>query len=401
MGLRRALALRRSVDELATAGLQVTIGGGDVAQVAHLPAEVAQAFGINTDTESIDRRTAMTIPAVRRGRQVIAGTIGGLPLYAHRGENAERVERSLFDQPDPNTTRQHVLTWLVDDLLFYGIAWWYVTETDATGYPTHVWRIPPTATRIDLNTGRVWVNGQEVPDDRLIRFDGPDEGVLVHGARTLRTTIALEEAVRRFARLDVPLGALRLRDGASELDGRPGTADDGSGRSQIEQLLDEWELARASRTTAYLNGALDYNVYALDAQRTQLAEARQHQAAEVARLLNLPPRYVNAPQASGMTYTSTESDRRDLHLTLEPYLLAVEQRLTMPDVTPRGQVARFDLTGLLRGDTLTALQAAEIGVRIGALQPVEVRREVLGKSGPAVAPTTAAGPALRPVPREA
>lgn len=366
--LARAVASGSTALELPPLDTAATalLGGGDVAQVAHMPAEVAAAFGINAQTDRVDRGEAMTIPAVRRGRMVVAGTIGALPLVAVRG--GDRVERPVLEHPDPNTTRQHVLTWTVDDLIFYGVAWWRVTSRDGQDYPLTVERVAPARLRVDLTAGVVYVDDRVVPDRDLVRFDGPDEGVLAHGGRTLRTCLVLEAAVRRFARLDVPLGILRLAEGAAELT-----------RDEVDALLDEWEHARATRSTAFLNRAVDYSAVQFDAQRVQLAEARQYQSAEVARLLNLPPRYVNAPQASGMTYSNLESERRDLvDTTLAPFLAALEQRLSLGDVTPRGTRVRVDTTALLRGDTTSSVAVGESALRSGVMTPAEVRERFLG-----------------------
>ena len=103
-------------------------------QVASLPQEIAQAFGINTDVDFVTRKQAMTIPAVRQGRNVIAGKIGTAPLVCTRvraGSAPERVDRPFFNQPDPNCTRAALLTWTVDDLIFYGVSYWIITGRDA------------------------------------------------------------------------------------------------------------------------------------------------------------------------------------------------------------------------------------------------------------------------------
>lgn len=388
MGIRGALRLARATYDLPDYSAVTLGGGGDVAQVADLPPEIAVAFGLSPDGDTVNRADAMTIPAVRRGRQVIAGTIGTLPLVAHRTDadgNVDAVERQLLEQPDPNTTRQHVLTWTVDDLLFYGISWWVVTERDATGYPIRARRVAPWEVTCDLVAGTVYVNGQKVADRDVIRFDGPDEGVIRNGGRTLKTCLLLEQAVRRFATLDVPLGLLRPAEGAQPLT-----------EEEVSDLLDAWADARRKRTTGYLNRAVEYEQTQFNAEQVQLADSRMYQAAEIARLLNLPPRYVNAPQASGMTYANAEAERRDLVDTMGPYLAAIEQRLSLGDVTPRGQVVRFDLTQLVRGTTLDVLQAAEIGIRLGVLEPKEVRTDYLGRAPKDItppAPTPAEVPA--------
>jgi phage portal protein BeeE len=330
---------------------------------------VAAAFGLSTGSTSVTRTEAMTVPAVRRGRAVIAGTLGTMPLVAYRGDQLERVPRSLLEQPNPNTTRQHVLTWTVDDLIFHGISWWRVTDRDPEGYPRQVERLARDRVTLDVNTGRVWVDGQPADDRDLIRFDGPDEGVLVYGGRTLRTCLMLEDAVRRNADGLPPLDLLTLEEGAAEL--LP---------EEITALLDEWQQARRDRSTAFMNRAIKHQSVGYDAEAAGLADARLFQAGEVARLLNLPPRYVNAPSATGMTYTNVQAERLELvDLSLAPYLTAVEQRLSMADVTPRGQRVLVDLTAFLRGDQKTALEAAKTAVEIGATTADEVRADVYNR----------------------
>jgi phage portal protein BeeE len=369
---------------LAQSSLALLGGSSDVAQVSDLPPAVAQAFGLHV--ERVDRAAAMRRPVIRRARAVICQTIGSQPLVAHRREPDGHVvdvtaERQLLRQPDPNTTLQHVLTWTVDDLLFYGVAWWRVLARDDRGFPTRAERL--TRERLFLDAGRrqLHVDGEPVADRDVLRFDGPDEGLLAYGGDVLRTSQLLDEAVRKFATLDVPLGALKLAEGATELSTLPGSAGDGSDRSEVDALLDAWEDARRTRTTAYLNRAIDYQTYQLDAQRTQLAEGRQQQRIDEANLANVPPRLVNAPSASTMTYSNALAERADLvDTTLAGFVVAVEQRLSMPDVTPRGTAVRFDLSRYLHGDPLSALQAADVAVRLGALTPTEVRTDVLGRT---------------------
>lgn len=378
------------VVEHATASTVLLGGGGDVAQVAGLPESVAAAFGLSVG-EVIDRTTAMRIPAVRRARQVVCGIIGAQPLIAHRYNLDGSVtdvttdpERALLRQPDPNTTLQYQLTWTVDDLFFYGVSWWLVIDRDPQGFPRRATRLDRSRVSIDLARGRVCVDGIERADRDVIRFDGPDEGVLEYGGPTLTTTKMLDDAVRNFARLDVPLGALKLAEGAKELSNAPNTAfpdDPDDDRSQVDYLLDCWEDARRRRTTAFLNRAVDYQTYQLDAEAVQLAEGRQQQRIDIANLCNVPPRVVNAPSADSMTYSTTQAERADLvDTSLSGYLAAIEQRLSLGDVTPRGTLVRVDLSRFLQGDPKTALEAAGLAVQLQAMTPAEVRTDVLGRT---------------------
>lgn len=352
----------------------VTLGGGDVASIAHLGPEVAAAFGINLSTDTITRREAMTVPSVRRARNLIAGTIGTLPLVGVRtlpSGDEQVVDRPLLRQPDPNTTPQFVLTWTIDDLLFHGVAWWQVMARDFSGFPIAARRIPRERLNVNIADGVIRVDGRIVPNADMIRFDGPDEGILRTSARELWTCVVLSQAARRFAKTPMPTGIFTPVEGAPELT-----------PAKVAEILAEWEAARERGSTGYVNRALNWREVTFDPDKLQLTESRAFMAAEVARIFNLPPRYVNAPSGDSLTYSTVEADRRELlDLSLAPYVTAIDQRLSLDDLTPRGQLVRIDTLKLLRGDTKTALETAEIADRLGVAGKREIRNDFLGRPG--------------------
>lgn len=353
--------------DVAAAAYTLPSWSGDVAQVASLPSEIAEAFGIYTGTDRVTRKQAMAIPAVRRGRQVIAGTIGGAGLVATRRRGTtppERVTLPLLTQLNPNVTNAWMLTWTVDTLLFYGVAWWLVTARDQLGYPTSVVWVQPYRVQVS-HDGKVLVDNQPTPDRDLIRFDGPDEGLLVHSSRAIITYTALEDAVRKFARLDVPLGWFEDTECSLEA-------------TERQVLLDSWETARRARTTGYIPRGLKYVPNGATPGAMQLTEARGFQAAEIARALNLPAVYVNAPSGDSLTYATTESNRRELSdITLSPFTAAIGQRLSMPDVTPNGTTISVDLARFLRGDLRQILDAGAVAIASGQMTVDEIRDQWL------------------------
>lgn len=357
--------------EAATAGLYALPSwqAGDKAQAASLPPGIAEAFGISTSTERVDRKQAMCVPAVRRGRQIIAGTLGAAPLIAtrKRGDKApERVARQLLSQPDPDVTAGFTMTWTIDDLLFYGVSWWLVTERGIDNFPSRAQRLHPSRMRIDTASGKIYVDGKETLDKDLIRFDGPDEGILEYGSRALKTSILLENAVRNYARLDIPLGLIQDEDGSLT-------------PTEVQEMLDSWEAARVARSTGYLPSGLKYINPNFNAEQLQLGQARGFQAQEIARLMNLPASYINAPTNDSLTYSTTESNRRELvDMTFAPYKGAIEQRLSMPDVTPAGTNVQFDLGMFLRGDIKSVIDTGAAAVNAGLMTVDEVRTEWLG-----------------------
>ncbi len=335
----------------ALAGQLVTIGGGDVAQVSSLPAEVAAAFGINTATSTVTRSQAMSIPAVSQGRDAIAGVIGTFPLIdLSRGGQLVDDTRPLLAQPDPDAPAPYTLAWTVDDLMFYGIAWWHVTSRDRTGYPSRAPRVHPNRVRVDASAGRVYLDGKHIDDSELIRFDALTEGLLTRGKLALRTALLLEAAAARYAVADRPQDI--LEDTRTQ---GPWLED-----TEVTTLLDAWEAGRAARRTAYLPPSLKYSeTKGWSAAELQLVEARQQSARDIARLLNLDSDAVNAPSASGMTYQNAVERRRSrLDTALRLYMAPIVSRLSMGDVTPAGHRVNFDTAQWLLGDDASRVALA-------------------------------------------
>lgn len=378
--LREALGLSGAL-ALAEATTTVPVGTAATSEgtVRELDPVAAAAFGISAEGARVSRAAAMRVPSVRRGRNLICGTIGTLPLTGARTDPGDGttapVDRSsstarLLRQLNPDTTPAYTLTWLVDDLLFRGLAWWRVTDRDATRYPVAVERLAHERVMVEHVGRRVYVDGKLADPGDLVRFDGPDEGLLTDDGAgpTVRLALALQAAAKRQADDDWSGLVLRLAEGANELSD-----------TQITDMLDAWEDARRSRSTAYLNRAVDPEKISVGAAERQLNELAQLCSSEIARLLNLPASRIGAPQGSGMTYTNTESDRRDLvDTTLAPYLTAIAQRLSMPDVTPTGTAVSFDLTGYLRGTTSELVNAGAAAVAAGLASRAEVRTRWLG-----------------------
>lgn len=321
------------------------------------------------------------VPAVAQGLQVIAGTIGTLPIARYRGREPLDVG-TLLAQPDPEEPREATLTRLVEDLVLFPVAYLVVLERGADGFPLHARFYPnelvepvdpprdisdpvgfgvPRQYRIGVGSG-VTVDARDV-----LRFPAHWPGLLTVGARSLTTAALLEQAAQRFARIDLPAGELH-NEGA---DLPP---------AKVSELLDTWERARQTHGVGYTNALINFRALSWDAAQLQLVEARRFVTSEIARMLNLPSRYVNAPAESSMTYANVESERRDLvDLSLRPYLAAVERRLSMDDVCPHGTRAVFDLDAFYRGDLST--RGAYYTQALNGPTPWMIRDEVRAREG--------------------
>jgi phage portal protein BeeE len=90
-------------------------------------------------------------------------------------------------------------------------------------------------------------------------------------------------------------------------------------------------------------------------------EAIQNLATEIARLCNVPAIYVSADQNSSYTYNNVQDERKQfLQLSLQPFISAIEDRLSMDDITARGNVVKFDIDkNFLRTDPMQELAVIE------------------------------------------
>ncbi len=78
-----------------------------------------------------------------------------------------------------------------------------------------------------------------------------------------------------------------------------------------------------------------------------------------------------------MTYANVQDERKQLiSLALQPFITAIESRLSMDDITNSQNYVRFAIDDtFLRADTMTRLAAIEKMIQIGLIS-VEQAREM-------------------------
>ena len=326
------------------------------------------------NTFRVERSDAMQVPAVARARNIIAGTIASLGLNSYNEITGAKIEgRSILKQPDPALQFITTMAWTVEDILFHGRAIWQVLEiSPEDNRPTQARRIDPTRVtfNLDLYTQEIisgfYIDGTLVPVTgvgSVIMFSGIDEGILNRGGRTISTALKLEEAVQRMA--SEPNPTMVIKNTGVDLP-----------PEQVSNLLAQWKQARATRSTAYLSGPLDVTTFGYDAGQMQLTENRLNTAAEIARMCNIPAWYINAESASA-TYSNVSQERRSLvDFSLKPFMQVISERLSMNDITPRGQVVRFDLDDYLRGNPLEQIEVLTKMLEAGIINVDEAREQM-------------------------
>lgn len=313
--------------------------------------DVAWNLGLDPSNMPLTRAAAMRVPAMARARNLTAGAVASLPLqtyvrdalapeqpywaYGTDGQAGGLTNDQMLRWHLTPQTPYHRMLWTVDDLLFYGESMWIVTARLATGFPSRMLRLPFDSWEVQPDGTVTDNDSQPLPMDDLIWFGGANEGVLCHGAGTLRMAWDLERNAR-----DVALRPLRLevhQTNAAEL--LP---------EERREIVNEVRSAMATNDgILFTNSALELIEHRVDADALQLG-ARNASSLDVARIANMPALMIDATaQGASLEYqTATGRNQEWIDLGLSLYMDPITARLSMDDVVPAGQRAVMDVTDL-------------------------------------------------------
>lgn len=316
----------------------------------------------------MDRQAAMQVPAVARCRNLLAGTVASLDLELYRKSTGKKLQSPLWlDQPDLRQPRSVTMAWTIDSLIFYGESFWRVTSLYAddlrpSGFE---WiannRVTVTTNQYGDQVEYYSVNGVRVPDSgigSLITFQGLTNGILLTGSRTIQSALDVEKAAAVASQ--TPMATTVIKNSGADLP-----------EAQISGLLASWKASRQSRSTAYLTSTLSVENLGFSPKEMLYNDASQFLACQVARLMNVPAFMISAEMNNGssMTYQNILDARKEfVAYSLQPYISAVENRLSMNDVTANGNLVKFAVDDtFLRGDAMDRLNVIEKMLNLGLI----------------------------------
>jgi len=316
---------------------------------------------------NVSRSEAMSVPSIARSASLVKGIIASTPLEVYREATGEEIiPPAWVKQPSPSQPRSVTMAWTVDSLIFYGQAFWQVTSvSELDGRPLSFEWVPNT--RVTYNTDlytefitQYYINGNAVPMSgvgSLVTFQSlGDEGVLIRGGRTIRAAVDLEKATAIAVSTPMPTGVIK---------------NTGADVSEAEALaiLNQFEKSRKNRSTAYFTSTLDYQVSQFSPKDMTYNESAQFMSTQIARMMNVPAWYLSAEMNNSMTYSNVLDERKQfVDLSLRPYYAAIEDRLSMDDITPRGNIVRFCIDDtFLRSNALERLNVIEKMISLGLI----------------------------------
>jgi len=361
-----------------TAAAEVFPDATNLAKVYQLTT-LTGGFDVEGSSEfPVSRALALSVPAVHRGVSLLSTTVAGLPL-SRVDAQGRRVDLGWLDQPEAGRSRYATFTDIATDLILDGAGYLRVHDRHGSGevkrggceyiaIPRIGWVTLPGGVQ------SITIDGKPVDRSDVIGFPGWHQGVRVHGARIIRTAIALEAAARRYADTPMPAQILVNNSGYELSD------------TEIDELIAAYKKSRNSDAVGYVNGGVTPQSVGFDAAQLQLVEARAFTNSQLANLLGVPSHLIagaSSMSGSNLTYQNvTQENRAFVDYGLKPLIRAIESRLSMSDaagmawenqVTPRGTQVRFDLDALLRGNPLERAQLYQILIPLGVLTVDEAR----------------------------
>jgi HK97 family phage portal protein len=311
----------------------------------------------------VSRKDAMSVASVARARNLICGTVASIPLEYYNKRTGEVMAAPRWiNQLSKNQPSFVTLTWCVDSLLFYGVAYLRVTERYAEdGRPSAFeWiansRVTFTTDLEGIMITQYYVDAYPIDMNDIVTIQGFDEGVLERAGRTIQSAIDINKAAAVASA--TPMSSGILKNTGADLP-----------PNEVSGLLAAWKRSRQNNSTAYLTSTLDFQSTQFSPKDMMYNEAIQNLATEIARAMNVPAYYLSADQNSTMTYANVNEERKQFYsLSIEPYIQAIQTRLSMDDISTSGHEVRFAVFDtFLKADPLIELQVIEKLLTLGLI----------------------------------
>ncbi len=338
--------------------------------------------------EAINEDTAIRISAVWACIRVLSESIASLPLEIYKkdkdGNKTLQPKHPLYtllhSQPNKIMTSFMFRETLQTHLCLHGNAYVKIIRNNAMR-PISLEIINPSVVSVKLVEGELYYhlkktayNKDEVihQDDILhlagLSFDGMIGKSPISVARE---NLGLTLAAQTY-------GSAFFGNGAS----LSGVLEHPSSLSKeaAERLAYSWNQkfqgAQQAHKTAVLEEGLKYKAVSIPPEDAQFLETRKFQVTEICRIFRIPNYLVGDLERA--TYSNIEQQSIDFVVyTLRPWLVRWEQELNRKlfKESEKGKLTfKFNIDGLLRGDSKSRAEYYKDLFNVGALSPNDVRR---------------------------
>jgi HK97 family phage portal protein len=324
--------------------------------------------------------TALTVPAFWAGVTFLSRTMAAVPKHVSKKTDAgpERIEGGLetliHEAPNPEWTSFKLWQWFWQQVFTHGRGLIYIERSGSN--IVGLWPMDPTATTIKrtplgkttyIVSGQTYSANEVIDVPFMLKSDGLNHiGPVKAGAETLQMALSMTKyGAKFFAGGGVPPLALEgpLPQGIDAFN---------RAMDQVSRAID---LARQSDKPVFgLPPGHKLTPVAFDPAKGQMTDGRRFVVEEIARLLNLPPVFLQ--DLTHGTFSNTE--QQDLHLVkhlVGQWCEALDQELNLKLFGQRNnnRFVEHNMDGLLRGAILERMQAHGNAVQNAIRTPNEVR----------------------------
>ena len=337
---------------------------------------------VSTSGMPVSEDTALSLSTVKRAVQVLAESVGTMPIKFYGRTESGREERRdhplwdlLHDEPCPDLSPIDFFSTLMANAVLYGNG--YAEIVRAGPQAVQLWPIPSALMTWDPNTdpahpyvynGTVRFAREDIFHIRGLSFDsGPAQRLIDQARESFGFAMALERHGSAFFA------------NACRLSGTLSTAGQLSDQGR-ENLRRSWAETYSGVSKSYgvavLEEGLTFNPLASTNEAAQYDLTKQAEIYSVCRWFSVDPIFLY--EYGRATWNNSEAQTRNfLQFSLNPWLKKIEAEIQRKLVLPserKDVYAEFVRESIIQMDAKTQAEVWKIGVDGGWLLPDEIRQ---------------------------
>lgn len=337
----------------------------------------------------INHDTAIKVSAVFACINVISSTIASLPLPVYkrltRGKEQARnltIYELLHDLPNNETTAFDFWNMYIVNLLLTGDAFAYV-KRDGNGIIRELWNIPSGQVTIYRNkdTNELFYKVKD-PDNQTEIVYYPENIMHTRGIRFQKRDNSLDpiQIARDVLGLSIALeeyGSNYFKNGANPggiIEYPTAMKEDAFQRFKTS-FNEKYSGIGNTSKVLFLENGTKYIKIGNNPEESQSLESRKFQVIEIARFFNVPPHKIMDLERA--TFSNIEQQSIDfVQSCIGPMCVKIEQTIYKDLLSVKERkiyYAKFNLMGLLRGDSNARKEFYTAGIQNGWFSPNDVR----------------------------
>lgn len=335
----------------------------------------------------VDDQIALSCMAVYAAIRLMSETMGSLPLHVMRQTDMGKEKAldhplyaMLHEQPNPEQTAMEWRETAMCHLLLRGNHY-SEKQYDNAGRLIALWPIHPDRVRIErAGPNAPLIYRVSIPGGSEVRL-GPQNILHLRGLGSNGVTgfspIALARQALGLAIAAQEYGARLFRN-----DTRPGGVLEHPGKLNdvaFKRLRESIEKQHQGLSNAHrmmiLEEGMKWSQIGINPDDAQFLESRKFSVTEIARLFNIPPHFLR--DLDRATFSNIEQQSTEFVIySLRPWCVRLEQRFNVELLSQQDRVTnfvKFNVEGLLRGDTASRYNAYHVAKQDGWLNADEIR----------------------------